>query len=412
MSSEENHSILCTRRNGPRQSRNLDSLLEAHPDLAPSFGIIGRHEAPSRTITTAVNVYDPLVASRFSLANASILDEDRLGDQTVAIAVSTPSDSPATLILQPLCCDSVEWPHDGIETVEVPIIDNAEKARWTGKGGPIQQIAAPDTLDEKGVLLALRYTLFTAILHPLYRRSFQSVDGPFDTSRPSALDGNPLIEIPHYLTGGHPHADVTFNPWYQRQIGIVDAFGNWSIWDVQGRQPHKGLWNAERGPCGSLTPLPGDDIPLKVEEAKDNHDGWAAILWAGNVNQLLVCDRRTVALFCTDIHPPQRHNIDLNLERRSEWVLDVRRSRLNPGYIFIVTSTRVFWIAIASGDGYCDETGIKASILLSWRHFRDVEDTSLKVTPFSVQNGKIASSTCAGVTTDRLQKSVSYFTLS
>ena len=388
MSPEENFSAPCTRQNDRPSGRNIGSLLNAHPNLAPSLGIIGRHEAPSQAITAAASTFDPLVTSRFALGNASILDEGRLGDRTVAIAVFTSCESPATLLLQPLCCDSVQWPENNIETVEIPIIDYTERASWIGKRAPIQQVVAPDALDEKGVLLALRYSLFTVVLQPLYHRSFPSVDGPFDTNRSKSFDANPLIEIPHYLTGGHPHADVAFNPWYQRQIAIVDSFGKWSIWDVQGRQPHKGLWNAERGPCGSLALLPGEDVQLKECEAKDNHDGWAAILWVGSVSQLLVCDRRTVALFRIDVRPPQRHNIDLNLERRSEWVLDVRRSRNYPEHIYVVTSTRIFWISIVPNDGYGDEMGSKASILLSWRHFRDIEDTSLKVTPFSLQNGK------------------------
>lgn len=384
---------LTYERNDIRPARNVNSLLDAHPDLAPSCEIIGLHEAQSQAITTAVSKFDPLASSRFALANASVVDENRLGDQHIAIAAFTSSGSPASLRLLPLGCDSVEWPLGGTESVEVPITDNAESAWWTRKGGPILQVISPEALDEKEIFVAVRFSLSTAVLQPLYHRSFPRGNGLFGESSSNALDANPLVEILYHATGGFPHADVAFNPWYQRQVAIVDASGNWSIWDIQGRQSHKGHWSAERGPCGSLAPFPGDEIPLKGE-AKDNHDGWAAILWAGNVNQLLVCDRRTVALFRTDTHPPQRHSIDLQFERRSEWVLNVRRSKYNPNHVFIVTSTRVYWIAVSSDDGSSIEMEGKASILLSWRHFRDVEDTSLNLTPFLIQDGKIVLIPC------------------
>ncbi|KAI9928509.1 hypothetical protein MW887_001723 [Aspergillus wentii] len=33
-------------------------------------------------------------------------------------------------------------------------------------------------------------------------------------------------------TGGFAHADVTFNPWYQKQFAIVDERGNWGLWEI------------------------------------------------------------------------------------------------------------------------------------------------------------------------------------
>ncbi|KAL1957896.1 hypothetical protein VTO42DRAFT_5461 [Malbranchea cinnamomea] len=366
-------------------SRNVDSLLDTHPDLAPSVQVIGQSETSSRAITEAVSQFDPLVSSRFALGNASTIDENRLGDRLVSIAVLNSSDSPTSLQLLPFDCDSLEWPPGSGNSVEVPVIDNRGGTRWTRKGTPIQQVVASDAFDEKSVFVAVRFLLSTIILQPLYHRSLASGVEPLHEEQSNVLDANPLIEISSHLTGGHPHADVTFNPWYQRQLAIVDIYGHWSIWDLQGRQPHKGYWSVGRGPCGSLASSLENDTLLKGKP-KDNYDGWAMILWVGNVHQLLVCDRRTVILFRTDTNPPKCHQVDLQFERRSEWVLDVKRSKYNPAHVFVLTSTRVLWISVASGDYFNDQEVSKATILLSWRHFRDLEDASLKLAPFFIQN--------------------------
>ncbi|KAG5292773.1 RNA polymerase I-specific transcription-initiation factor [Histoplasma ohiense] len=199
------------------------------------------------------------------------------------------------------------------------------------------------------------------------------------------LDANPIISISVSATGGVPHAGITFNPWYQQQIAIVDRLGNWTVWDI-GKQRHSTYWCADRGQSGRLYP---EETPHSDESfQRDHFDGWAAILWVGNVHKLLVCDRRNIALYRIDTDPVQRHTIDVDIQRESEWILDIKRSPSNLSNIFVLTTTQVLWLHVNSDDSSsCNQGGDSRefTILLSWRHFRDPEDTSLQLAPMQVQ---------------------------
>lgn len=366
-------------------SRKEDLLMDVHPQLASSFGIIGHHEASSQALTENVNKFDPLVSSRFVLGHASVVDGGRVTERTIQIVVSASGLSPTSLRLFPLDSENILRPLDDVVSAEIPVIDYEENALWAGNGGPVQQVVLSEALNEKSVFVAVRLALTIVILRPLYHLSHPRANDTLGhASNSNTLGPNPLIEIPNSVTGFGVYADVSFNPWHQRQLAIVDCVGNWSVWDLQSRQPHKGHWTAEPGPSGSLVTIPGDDFPAKE---RDHYDGWATISWIRNVHQLLVCDRRTAVVFRTDVYPPERHVIDLQFERLSEWILGTSRSKCNPSHVFIVTSIRVFWLSIASDEQYEGQNERKSSILLSWRHFRDLEDTSLTLTTTLIENG-------------------------
>jgi RNA polymerase I-specific transcription initiation factor RRN6 len=254
----------------------------------------------------------------------------------------------------------------------------------------VQQIHFAETVHEKGTWFAVRFPISTRIFRPLYHSfSVDYEDGPFDHTdfRNSCLEANPLIDIPTGWTGGFPHADVAFNPWQERQVAIVDRCGNWSIWNIQGSYRRKANWQAESGPSGYLA-LSASEASLEVSE-RDHYDGWAAISWVGNMYRLLVCDRRSIALYRVDTEPVTVHPIDLGLKRRSEWILDIKRSQFDPSHLFVLTNTQIFWLKVISDDlvDIQSDGSHEISILLSWRHFRNMEDISLQLAPLILRNG-------------------------
>ncbi|DAA73662.1 TPA_exp: Uncharacterized protein A8136_4096 [Trichophyton benhamiae CBS 112371] len=178
--------------------------------------------------------------------------------------------------------------------------------------------------------------------------------------------------------------NVPGGPVKQRQIAVIDCAGNWSVWDLQRRQQRKAGWYAERGPNGSIR-LPEYE---KSSKPIDHYDGWGAILWVCTIHQLLVCDRRNVYICRMDVRPPEQEELSLGLELHSEWVLDALRSPKTPSHVFILTTLRIFWVHVPPPDGSRvsqSDNSHAASILLSWRHFRDPEDISLRLTPISVE---------------------------
>jgi RNA polymerase I-specific transcription initiation factor RRN6 len=178
---------------------------------------------------------------------------------------------------------------------------------------------------------------------------------------------------------------VTFNPWYQRQFALIDERGNWSIWEISGRQRrHKSNLSAACVKSGSLPWLDlgdGQDI-----EGHPRHDGWAAIEWVGDFKTLIVSDRRCLILYRTEDDDTYSYPIELDLGRKSEWILDVKRSPCNVSHVFILTTSRIFWLDVSPESLPAADKGSNPSLYprLSWRHFRDTEDTTLKLTPLIV----------------------------
>ncbi|KAF4154502.1 hypothetical protein CNMCM6936_007135 [Aspergillus lentulus] len=256
------------------------------------------------------------------------------------------------------------------------MIGDAECTEWSAGGAPVRQICFARTVEEKPTWAAARFPHSTIVFRPLYRRKPVSVhiyqDGdrvaPSHTQS-SRLDANPLIEISHSQTGGYAHADVTFNPWYQKQLAIVDERGNWSVWEMSGSLPWLDLGHSQK------------------INGSPRHDGWAVIEWVGDVNSFIVSDRRCPILYRTEGNETLPFAIELELKRKSEWVLDVKRSACNVSQVFILTTSRIFWLDVSSvltADSQNDASRPSLLPILSWRHFRDSEDTTLRLSSLVV----------------------------
>ncbi|RHZ66202.1 uncharacterized protein CDV56_105536 [Aspergillus thermomutatus] len=256
------------------------------------------------------------------------------------------------------------------------MIGETEWTEWSAGGAPVRQICFARTVEEKPTWAAARFPQSTIVFRPLYRRKpvpvhiYQDGDRVVPShTQSSRLDANPLIEISNSQTGGYAHADVTFNPWYQKQLAIVDERGNWSVWEMSGSLP----W---------LDPGHAQDI-----NGSPRHDGWAVIEWVGDVNSFIVSDRRCPILYRIEGNDILPFAIELELKRKSEWILDVKRSACNVSQVFILTTSRMFWIDVSSvlvGDSQKVASRPSLLPLLSWRHFRDSEDTTLRLSSLVV----------------------------
>ncbi|OJD26583.1 hypothetical protein ACJ73_02039 [Blastomyces percursus] len=372
--------------------KDEDGLLKVRPELAPGLGLLRRHEALSRAITAAVAKFDPQVSNLLAVGNAVNLDRrGGRGDSTVPIAVLVCGDSAASIQLVELDDEGITWPPDSDGLVKVPTLQSREKALWMGTAGPVQQIRFAETVDEKSTWLAMRFLRSTIVFRPQQNKlplsiHYDDMDFIRKNLEDTRLDANPVLEIPISSTGGVPHADITFNPWYQQQIAVVDRLGNWTVWDI-GKQRQSTYWHADRGPSGTLDLEKARYHDERTQ--RDHYDGWAAISWVGNVHKLLVCDRRNIVLYRIDTDPIQHYAVDVNTQQESEWILDIKRSQLNLSSVFVLTTTQILWLHVNSDDFPSPSQrgdGQEITVLLSWRHFRDPEDTSLQLAPVLVQN--------------------------
>lgn len=386
-------------RNPEKQRRWKRSFLKAHPEFAASPSI-GRTEELSGVITTLSEICDPQVSALLDFGYAVDLENDRTGIRTVPIAVVASGENGNTLTLLRIEDELVGWEQDEGRRVRVPSIGNVETTKWVGSAAPIRQIRFSQPVEEPAGWMAVRFPLSTIIFRPLFHRDRVPIrhgdvgHAPIVPVHNSRLDPNPVVEIPTSKTGGFTHVDVTFNPWYQKQFCIIDERGKWSIWNISGRKNREFAECAQSGSLPSLEYDENEDIG-----DKPLYDGWGAIEWVGSVNTFVVCNRRCMVLCVMESDTVLPYPVELGLRSKSEWILDIQRSSSQMSRVFILTTSRIFFLdvdssLVSNGDGY-----IKSSVIpqLSWRHFRDPEDVTLRLASLSVGEGERNDSTAQGL---------------
>jgi RNA polymerase I-specific transcription initiation factor RRN6 len=202
------------------------------------------------------------------------------------------------------------------------------------------------------------------------------------------LSQNPIVNLKIETTGGRPHADICFNPWYIRQFALVDQRGYWSVWDCEGQKTKRTTYRATVGRSGHIF----DDIQ-RDEAAKLTYksDGWGQILWVGSVSTLLVADRRHLALFDLKSKPRRLNSPELVPRNSTGCILQVRRSVAELDQVFVLTTSRIFLLKVKSASENF-EPGVGdagAIIILSCPHFRDSEDETVKIELLRNEEGRI-----------------------
>lgn len=384
-------------RSPPQELNNHEkrsySLLNSYPELtAGSF----LEEALSRAITAVTDTCDLTPSTLFCLGNAVDLESDRAGSRIIPIAAVACGENGYSLAFHRIDDELVNLEREKRYRTRVPSIGSVDPGLWIGSGAPIQQIKFSQPVEEAASWMAARFSNSTVIFRPLYHRGRVPASFAKNASQPprmpvqnSLLDPNPIVEISSSKTGGHPHADVTFNPWYQKQIGVIDKRGDWSLWNISNKQRRKDGF-ADRTISGSLPWV--DNEGNRSFNDGGRYDGWASIEWIGGVDKLIACDRRCIILYLIESVPIRSLPIELGLRQKSEWILDIKRSPANMSHVFILTTSRVFWLDVSHDLVSLDAGNTTSSLCpqLSWHHFRDADDTTLRLTSLLTSDGMIA----------------------
>ncbi|OCL12444.1 hypothetical protein AOQ84DRAFT_437008 [Glonium stellatum] len=359
------------------------SLVRSNPEIVPAFELLTPLARVSAAIISQVSNYDPVNGDLLAYGRAADVDNKR-GKGRVRVAAIAAGEGREVLRLIQIREGRQGWREDRSVWLEVPTLDG-ESGWWVGDGAPIRQLCFAYS-DDRATFLAVRMPTKTVIFRPLYHSSPVAPPNlpPYQLP-PSRLNPYPVLSISIDQTGGVPHADVAFNPWYQRQVAFIDQEGAWSIWDIAGQQRKRLGYTAECFKTGTLVPLkpePEDQVP---KGAPDHEDGWARILWVGDVNTIVACSRRQLALFdlrggigkTTRLKCPT-----LDMPRTANWILDTKRSPQNHHQFFVLTSSHLFLLEVQCLDNEDDDSEEKAgaNVILSWRHFRGIEDITLQLT--------------------------------
>ncbi|KAL6231657.1 hypothetical protein BDW75DRAFT_37141 [Aspergillus navahoensis] len=365
-------------------------LSRGYPELIGGYRL-AHSEMLSHTITAASRVCNPLVSTLLDFGRAVDFDIDTSGRRAVPIVAFASGECGNTISLRTIAQDTVELEQATVTQLGVPTIGDDDRIEWQVNGAPIRQICFSHAPDERATFMAARFSS-TFVFRPLYRRTpvsvpiHRAIDDVFLDHQVSRLDPNFLLEISASHTGGASHADVKFNPWNPSQIAIVDEDGNWGVWELRNQHKrNKDNWVASCVTSGTL-PWAGVEDG-QTAGAHGRHDGWLAIEWAGNGRLVIVCDRRCSMIYRMEGNQVYPCSMELGFNRPSEWILGVKRSTRDPSHMFILTTSRLIWFEITPASiPVNDDTGLSLSSRLSWRHFRDSDDTTLQLAPLTINN--------------------------
>ncbi|KAJ5363226.1 hypothetical protein N7541_004070 [Penicillium brevicompactum] len=354
---------------------------DSYPELAATWSTV-RQESLSRAITATIEQFDPESSSLFDIGFATDKRryDKRFPSVPIAAAVSGPCRN--VICLRTLEDANLELQFPTYSEMRVPTVGNTETSEWSKWGAPIRQVQFARPLEEDPIFMAARLLRSTTIFRPLYHIDPVPMHFPDDAYlRPingknnSRLDTNPILEISVAQTGGCSHSDVTFNPWYQHQFAIIDTRSQWTVWEIdQTKSARQDLATARIVKSGILPP------PLKHHRPR--LDGWASIQWIHDVGLIIVANRRDVMIYALmDPQIPPR-SVVLNMQKPSEWVLDLKRNPRNQSQFFVLTTNRILWFDMgAFGE---KDTPSYLHPRVSWRHFRDPNDITLRLSELVV----------------------------
>jgi RNA polymerase I-specific transcription initiation factor RRN6 len=361
-----NDETFSSAANARRKARRL---VRDHSQLVPASEQLHVLESVSEAILSTTSTYDPIIGDRLSFGSVFL---ERSGTAPKRIAALPAGESCNVLRLVVLREEKHGWSNDRTVWLSGPSFKNADSGYWNEEAAPIQQVCFAQT-ENGNSFLALRLPVKTVVFSPIYHRGRRAAkQSPYYDLPPSLIDAHPITSISIEQTGGSPHSHVSFNPDYQFQVGIVDQQSAWSIWDIDRKARDEYV----------VTCMVRGDIVPPDEADSLGEDGWARILWAGDINTVLICNRRHLSI--VDIKGPSFVYLPspaLVPSRSSEWILDVQRHPKHNSRFFVLTSTHVLVLAVTTSSAAMDMTTGEAgaAVLLSRRHYQGDEDFTLQL---------------------------------
>jgi RNA polymerase I-specific transcription initiation factor RRN6 len=350
------------------------ALLRIHPLLVPAGDLLPDAAATSAAVLSATSNYDPLIGNLYSTGSITYINSraDKW-DNPRRIAATVTGEAGNILRLGFLYQEALGWGSDKSVWIRGDTLRNTESGFWNNEAARIQQVCFSQS-DDRSTLLAVRLLTKTVLFRPFYsQRPQPATPSRYYSLPPSLIEAHPILTLENEKTGGAPHVDVTFNPEFQLQFAVVDQNHVWSVWDID----HKRKSTEYKLSCLVQGPITSPE-----DEELMGEDGWARVLWVGDVNTILVCNRRQLSI--VGIEGPSFAYLPCPTvisQRSSDWILDVKRQPGVRGRFLVLTSTELCLMAVTTSSEAVDSSvgPVGARVLLSWRHYRGPEDFTLSI---------------------------------
>ncbi|KAF2672472.1 hypothetical protein BT63DRAFT_196740 [Microthyrium microscopicum] len=272
---------------------------------------------------------------------------------------------------------------------------------WKGPGAPIRQIAisAPITQGSKQRTryMALRLPAKTLVFFLWYNELQVPIKMPIHGGIESLhrIEQEIAMEI-KIKDSSVQHADVAFNPWFDRQVVLIDAAGHWAVFVIP-QKPKKLSFSRIPKPTyqGDFMFYP-EQMPREPEDDRLNEpvannevieDGWARVAWVINEATLLLCSR--THLQCIHLKSMARFPFSGFKATEPAMNLDVRMVGPKRDQVFVLTTSRIFWLQLEAKEDFAiGKVIIRFNETINTRHFRDQNDLSLRMKILDFQDGK------------------------
>ncbi|KAJ4351778.1 uncharacterized protein N0V89_007121 [Didymosphaeria variabile] len=378
----------------PRQATR--SIARDFPELVPATEHIPELEAVSAAATAAFSAHYATIGQLMSFGTITPpAGRAHLARQVVALATGEGGN---ILRLQLLSKEKRGW-GTGPDSDSLCYLEclswKGDCGFWNRDATAIQQVCFAQS-EKPGSFLAVRLPRRVALFRPVYHdRPTAATKSRLYDLPPSVIEIRPFHSVWTEDTGSIPHADVSFNPHYQRQFAIIDQKSSWSVWDIEGTRRNYLVRHVASG-------------NMSIEENRNEEqagalgywkeDGWARIIWVGDANTVLICSRKRIELINLKPHTrslrmPQVIDWHSTKSTPNSWILDVKRHPLlDEKHFFVLTSARLFLFSLPClSDGpRANHGNTDADIILSWTHFRGTEDMTLQLYAQSVSTEGIS----------------------
>jgi RNA polymerase I-specific transcription initiation factor RRN6 len=366
--------------------KNLTNL--ALPDLIASWAISNSHQD-----------YDASVGDLVAFGHVSYIGREH---DLVPIYATVTGPSGSVLRLSVMEKHLVQDQRSGYEFVEhTAPISTQSTAFWGEDESPIQQIvfSHPRSVENerwaarKGQRLAVRLPSKTVVFTVLIDRYGVYDEGgehlAYDPWKRISIE--PILEIPINLDPNSEHADFCFNPWFYREVAVIDRTGKWAIYQFQDK-PSEALaakFNPRPFFQGHVKDFNTTRLSEETPPASGHcrQDGWARIAWTTDTTLVAVCTRTQLQF----LHMRARSITALmtSLPGEQVWHLAMCTAGEMDEHIFLLTSTRVMWIKVQLYENI-ERTAwvVQPEVHQSARHFRDPMDFSMRIRSIPVENGK------------------------
>lgn len=267
------------------------------------------------------------------------------------------------------------------------LLPTEHEGRWIGPGISIQQVcfshmeADTDISSSRrgtrgqDMLIAVRLPDSVVILEPKLLNAPVTYRNPYTgKALPKAMvDPNLVVQINVTETDDCLYNDVSFNPWYNKQLMIADSRGHVIVIELEWKK-YQNVWTSR-----TVYALP-DDVVAQHDSKETAPDGWTRVLWIADVNTVAICTRlgiRLLDMSTSDLLPVPK----LRPMGSTTWILDVRRHPAILDQLFVLTSTTLSWFRVVSAQQSGSESSMSggANLLATHCHFRDPMDITLQM---------------------------------